>query len=386
MIDLISEVIDKFGPRPAGSEAEKKAQLFIEQKAREITNKVSFLPFDEYLDARFGKLKYYTAVYVGALLLYFQFPAVSFIISLLSSFFIVFDLMMYRDILTNFPGKKQTSSNVEAVLEPQGEVKSTLVFSGHIDSTREYTWWYKLGAAGITLTIIAGVLMVLQPFFFLWHVLQPQPFQFYIWLAFAILSPVTIVYWSMHGDEAVPGAQDNLSGITIALSVFKTLADSNNKGKTTLNHTRIKFVSFGSEERGLCGSRAYVQQKKDELKNENAHLVNIDGVRLVKEVAIVKNELMNGTTHTPELVTGLENTFKQLNYPCKKVTIPIGGTDGVSFARAGLPSVTIIGMSASEYDFTYHTRNDLVEHIEPQSLENVRNTLVEFARNWDKKQ
>lgn len=52
---------------------------------------------------------------------------------------------MYRDVLTNFPGKLQTSSNVEATIEPTGEVKSTLIFSGHMDSTLEYRWWYKYG-------------------------------------------------------------------------------------------------------------------------------------------------------------------------------------------------------------------------------------------------
>lgn len=380
MLQLISEIIQRFGPRVAGSHAEKQAQLFIADKCRQFTDKVQVLPFEEFLDARFGKLKYYVVIYIAALLLYNYLPAAALAISLLNAFFIIFDLMMYRDVLTSFPGKKQWSSNVEAVLEPTGEVRKTIVVSGHMDSTREYTWWHKLGELGIKLTIIAGAIMVLQPLFFLWHVLLPQPFHFYVWLFFVVLTPVTIVYWSMHGEEAVNGAQDNLSGISIAFEVFKTFADANAKGKSTLQHTRIKFVSFGSEERGLCGSRAYVQQKKNELETENASLINIDGVRLVKEIAVVKAELMNGTTHTPALVNGLLQSFAGLNVAAKTAIVPIGGTDAVSFARAGLPSVTVIGMSSSEYDFTYHTRNDLVEHIEPQALEHVKNAIADFVK------
>ncbi|HWB63976.1 MAG TPA: M28 family peptidase, partial [Chitinophagales bacterium] len=228
-----------------------------------------------------------------------------------------------------------------------------------------------------------GVLMVLQPIFLTWHLWAHGAYDFYIWLVFAILTPVTIVYWSMHAEEAVPGAQDNLSGIAIAFESVKNFADPANKGKSSLKNTRLKFVSFGSEEKGLCGSRAYAQTYKEELRKENAQLINIDSVRLVNEVAVVKRELMNGTLHTPLLVNGLLNSFKKLNLPCKTAMLPIGGTDGVSFARAGLPSVTIIGISSSNYDFTYHTRHDIVENIEPQALENVKNAIVDFVNRWD---
>lgn len=385
MIELITEIINRFGPRPAGSEAEHKAQRFIKSVCEDLTDDAQVIEFDEYLDARFGKLKYYVAFYLIAMALYWVPGGAIFglVLGLINAFFIIFDLMSYRDILTNFPGPKQTSSNVDATLEPQGKATTTILIAGHMDSTREYTWWYKLGELGVKLTIVAGVLLVLQPLFYLWHVLSPETFHNYIWVGFLLLSPILIVYWSMHAEHAVDGAQDNLSGIAISFAVFKGLKDPNQKGRSILQNTRIRFVSFGSEEKGLCGSRAYAQSKKQQLKNENAYLVNIDSVRLVNEVAIVHRELMNGTKHTPALVNGLKASFDKLQYPCNMATLPIGGTDAVSFARAGLPSVTIVGISAKKYDFTYHTRNDIVEHIEPKSLENVRNAVTDFIKTWD---
>lgn len=384
MIALITDIIARYGPRPAGSEAEYKAQEYMAEKCQEVTPHVRFLEFHEYLDARFGKLKIYVVLYFLAMGLYFISPVAAAVTGLVNTFFLVFDLMMYRDILTNFPGAKQKSSNVDATLEPIGDVKTTLVISGHMDSTREYTWWYKLGELGVKLTVVAGVLMLFQFLFMLWHLLLPATWHIYIWGAFLLLSPVLIVYWSMHADEAVPGAQDNLSGIAIAFESFKKFANPAEKGKSVLQHTRLKFVSFGSEERGLCGSRNYANTFKEDLKKENAFLINIDSVRLVDEVAIVEKELMNGTKHTPALVNGLSASFDALKLPYKKVTLPIGGTDGVSFARAGLPSVSIIGISAKNYDFTYHTRHDIVENIEPQALENAKNAIVDFIVKWDK--
>ena len=68
----------------------------------------------------------------------------------------------------------------------------------------------------------------------------------------------------MHGDNPVHGACDNLSGVSIAFDMLKHFADPNEKGKSTLKNTRIKFVSFGSEETGLTGSTQYVKEKAEE--------------------------------------------------------------------------------------------------------------------------
>ena len=71
--------------------------------------------------------------------------------------------------------------------------------------------------------------------------------------------------------------------------------------------------------------------------------------------------------------------------PRKKGTIPSGGTDAVFFARAGLPSVSIIGIAMDKLDPTYHTRRDVIENLNPVALENVKNGVSEFVKEWDKK-
>lgn len=386
MLTLINEIITLYGPRVAGSEAERGAQNFIAEKCRAFTHHVQIIEFKEYLNARFGKLKYYVLIYFLSIILVKFSPFVALLLTSISVFFILFDLTMYRDVLTNFPGKLQTSSNVEATLEPTGEVKSTLIFSGHMDSTLEYRWWYKYGETGVKLTVACGVLMALQLIYNLSVTIQPYTGADYLWWFFLLASPLTMVWWSMYAEEGVPGAQDNLSGIAIAFETFRHFSDAKRSGQSILKNTRIKFISFGSEEKGLCGSRAYAKMKEAELKNGNAHLINIDGVRLVEEIAVVNSETMNGAKHSPVLIQKLNESFKIVHSTPKNVAVPIGGTDAVSFTRKGIPAVTIIGMSATNYDFTYHTRNDVVEHIEPQSLEIVKKALVHFVESWDNPQ
>ncbi|MBK8657305.1 MAG: M28 family peptidase [Bacteroidetes bacterium] len=384
MLPLINEIITLFGPRVAGSEAEYKAQNFVADKCRQYTPHVRVLEFKDYLNARFGKLKYYVVIYFLSLAIIKISPPIALLLTATSMFFIVFDLTMYRDILTNFPGKLQTSSNVEATLEPSGEVQSTLIFSGHMDSTLEYRWWFKYGETGVKMTVACGILMALQMLYNLSVTIHPYAAAEYLWWFFLLASPLTIVWWSMYAEEAVPGAQDNLSGIAIAFETFRHFSHESRNGISVLKNTRVKFISFGSEEKGLCGSRAYARQNEMTLKKENAHLINIDGVRLVSELAVVNKETMNGASHSPILIKKLNESFVKVHAAPKNVAVPIGGTDAVSFTRRGIPAVTIIGMSATNYDFTYHTRNDIVDHIEPQSLEIVKNALIDFVEKWDK--
>lgn len=385
MLSLIREIIATVGPRPAGTEAETKAQHLLISKYKQYTNDTEFLPFDEYLEARFGKLKFYVIFFFISLGLYWVLPAAGAALALINGLVLLLDMGTYRDILTTVPGKKGTSSNATATLEPKGEVKSTILFGAHIDSTPEFTWWYKYGQAGVVLTVLAMLLIVLLGIFLTVHTLHPTPSDLYIWAAFVLLSPSTVVVWSMLGTEVVQGAQDNLSGIAIGFEVFKTLADKNEIGKSILQNTRIRVVSFGSEEKGLLGSRAFAALKKESLKKENAYLINIDNVRVASELAIISKELLSNVNHSPVLIKGLQQSFDALNIPYKMGVVPIGGSDAMSLSKAGIPSITVIGMDTKKHDFTYHTRHDIPDNIEPLALEHLRDVMLDFVHKWDAK-
>lgn len=387
MINLISEIIETCGPRPAGSAAEKKAQLLVADKCRDFTPKVLVLEFDEYLHARFGKLKYYSALfYLSLLLYYFDQHVAALVLSFVNALAFILDFMTYRVIIESFPGSKTKSWNVEATLEPEGEVRNTLIFSGHIDSVYEFKWWYKLGQQGAQLTVVAGLILVLFPVFCALSILLAGGWSFYVFILFVILSPSLVAYFNMHAEEPVDGACDNLSGIAIAFDIVKHFANTASHGKSTLKHTRLKFVSFGSEETGLTGSKAYVKAQLKELKSEKAHLVNIDSIRLPEEVCIVTAETMNGTKYDQNLIDRVFKSFEDKGLPIKKGATPIGGTDGVFFMRAGIPSVSMIGLGMGKLDPTYHTRRDIIENLDPVALENTKAGLIEFVKQWDKEQ
>jgi putative aminopeptidase FrvX len=122
------------------------------------------------------------------------------------------------------------------------------------------------------------------------------------------------------------------------------------------------------------------------LLAENAYLLNIDNIRVATELTIIGRELLSGTIHSPVLIKGLQASFDALGIPYKMGMVPFGGSDAISLARVGVPTVTIAGISTRKYDFTYHTRHDVPENIEPQALEKTKDVLLHFVKSWDRKQ
>ena len=93
MIDEIQHIITECGPRPAGSEAEKKAQQIVQERLLKSTTNVVFEEFESTLTAKFGKLKFYALFYFISLVLYWVSPLWSFVISLVNATILTTDFM-----------------------------------------------------------------------------------------------------------------------------------------------------------------------------------------------------------------------------------------------------------------------------------------------------
>jgi Zn-dependent M28 family amino/carboxypeptidase len=202
------------------------------------------------------------------------------------------------------------------------------------------------------------------------------------WLHWAALAslPLTAVFVFIRVGPAVPGAMDNLSGIAIALAAFETLTPN---GRSALAHTRLRFISFGSEEAGLRGAEAYVKAHKAQLHAENAVLINIDSVMNTDELKLITSEIMPMVAYDKPHLAAVKRAFAAAQAPFTTEPVPIGGTDAVCFQRAGIPSTTIIGFGTQGLHPAYHTRLDVPQYLDPQALDLVHDVLVAFAHQTD---
>lgn len=382
MIAFINNVIGHFGGRLAGSKAEEAAQEYVKSYFQSFGAIAEIQPFKAALTAKFLSLKLFTVVYFICLALYWVSVPAAIALALINGLLFIGHFLTYRNWL-DFLYPQMESSNVSATLEPQGEATQTIIVAGHIDSVREFQWWYRLKNFGGVLTILAGALYVLQGVGLLLVWLLGGEWGDIVWLMFALLSPATFSMYAMHGKQVVDGAMDNLTGVAMAVEMAKVFADSGNPGKSRLQRTRLRLVSFGSEECGLRGSHAYAVQNKEQLLKENAVLINIDTIKDTEHLSIIKSEINTQVRYDKAIVAALNQAFADSHVPVKQINLTVGATDASAFGIHKLPAVSIIGMNSSAFDPCYHTRLDCMENLNPEALEALKGVLVRFIEGWD---
>lgn len=375
---FVGHFIDTFGPRRAGSEAETKAQHYLADELRGFCTSVAVEPFDAALRAKFRSLRWFTLGFVVALFLPYWSITAALIVALLNAVLYVFHFVLFHAVLDPlFP--KLRSHNVIGEIEPDVPAESTLIFSGHMDSTPEFIWWYWFKGWGARMMVFAGFSWLLLPLFYAVALVADFTVWMSIpWWVFVALSPLSLAFFFIHGKRVVPGAQDNLSGVAVAFEVARRLANGDR-----LQRTRIRVVSFGSEECGLKGSSAYARRYRQELLNERAHVINLDGILDIDHMHVIQREVMAMQTHHRPLIDTLLDAFERNGLPRKPGTIPIGGTDASSFSARGIPATSIVGLPMGQLHPTYHTRLDTLDCLDPVTMDRMSAVLVDFARAWD---
>jgi hypothetical protein len=159
--------------------------------------------------------------------------------------------------------------------------------------------------------------------------------------------------------EIMPGANDNASAVAVMMGVARTLA----KNKIPLKRS-ILFVSFGSEEQALLGSKKYIQDPAFPL--EKSVLLNMDCVGVGNSISAAAGENYpvlwsfvkdaNSAYIHSDLKT---NNFLNLGRPRLDAAILMkAGVPSLSFAITGVP-------------YPYHLPGDNIDTINPEIMEEM---------------
>lgn len=378
MIDFIQDIISRFGGRYFGSEQEKNAQYYTADILKKYCTKVDVEEFQSPLESHFQSLKIFCIVYVIVLIFFKINIQIAAGLGLLNTILFLGHFVTYRHWLDFlFPNKP--SWNVIGDIEPINTATSTIIVAGHIDSVKEFKWWYKLKNAGAVLSVIAGFQITLLGLYAFLSLFISATWFAYIWWIFVIITPILIVFYDMHGENVVDGASDNLTGVALVVEMAKVFSEKK------LNHTRLRLISFGSEEAALRGAHAYANKHKQQLVDEKAFLFNLDSIKEKKYLTIASSELNTLVFYDKANVQLVENSFKAMNTAYHVLPIGVGASDASAFHIAGLPAVCVIGMRSDSLDPIYHTRLDVIENIEPEALDAMKEVLIHFIETWDKK-
>lgn len=147
--------------------------------------------------------------------------------------------------------------------------------------------------------------------------------------------------------DNAPGANDNTSGVAVALEIAEVLR------RMPLAAT-VRFVFFGAEEMGLFGSDYYVNHMGSDPV---IGMVNLDmeGVGERLELATYRG--------TDSLVMVAARLAEQLGIKAQVARSP--GSDHMNFERVGVPVVFLFRPD----DLYYDTPKDTVDRVDPKLLE-----------------
>jgi aminopeptidase YwaD len=373
------DLIERFGPRLAGSPSCWSAVEFLQQSWQAICGRAELEPFAAHPTAFMGSLQLSALVYFASVgFLYLKIPLLAATGFLFAGLIGLFEFVFYREFVDRlFPQKN--CANLMAQLEPEEQVVQQIILSGHHDSAQEsglLRHGQKLYALKIVMVDVFNTIGLffswLWVFYWVSGIESPAFVSYSPWLltfgSLFVLSRLFVVT-----RRGTPGAGDNLVVSAMLPELAALFANLDYRGKSTLCRTRLIFVSFDAEESGLRGSKEFIRRHETELQSLPTYMLNIDCVYRVDDVQFLTTDVNNTCHLSGELAERCADLAGKAGYPQKLNRMPFGGggTDAAPFVQVGVKATTLVAMPVGliRDGLVYHTLRDTVDAIEIEAVE-----------------
>jgi len=173
--------------------------------------------------------------------------------------------------------------------------------------------------------------------------------------------------------EIMPGANDNISGVSVLLGIAEALSKSPEKLKRS-----VMFIFFGAEEQAIVGSKAYLENPAFPL-DKTLCLINMDGVGCGDKLsALAANNFPSFWNFMKE---ANENYVHRIIRPSYFANLARPRLDAARFLWAGVPTISMSAYGSPSY---YHLPLDNISTITPEIMEDLAQLLFLTVLNIDK--
>lgn len=386
--------VRQFGGRLAGSAANRQTAEALCAALNECGAAAAVEPFSAHPDTFNQFYRIHAVLYLMAVaFLWFGYPLVSALIFTLIIAALYLQFGRYVELYDRFYSVK-TGYNVTAVLEPRGEPRRQLIFSGHHDSAQELRFlrkwqkWYGLRIIVPELFHLLGALTAWA--WVIWTAVfaSSPPFG---QVGLGLLTAGTVFVISkvfMFTREVSPGAGDNLIASAIVVELARIFAAPDGREQSSLAHTRLIFASFDAEEAGLRGSRAWVKANRKQLQGLPTWALNMDSIYCEADLQCLTSDLNHHIALDADLADRCVRIAGACGSPMRLARMKFGGgaTDAAELVRAGVKATTLLAMSTDVVrdGLVYHTTRDTVEAIDPAAVEACLKIAVNLAYELDR--
>ncbi|MFX1360018.1 MAG: M28 family metallopeptidase [Promethearchaeota archaeon] len=383
MRDFIVEICEKVGPRIPCSKKEAKCARLLHSKLKVFSDEIIIDEFHTTPGAYKASFRLPPFLYCMAVISYWYFWWLSLIFAVLSFVIFFFEVYLVKEIIRIFFPNK-SSQNVIAKIKPKTKTKILVIIGSHTDSNWEFPLIRKLKygfiliiAINFLLNLILIILLIMKSLLLIYQFggnLYNLELIIFTFLIITLPSPLIQLLFII-SNHPVMGANDNLSGMAVCYEIAKNL--SSNK----LNNVEVWINTYGCEEIGAKGSKAFIMMHLEEI--QKAKIINLDmlGFRY-PPLVIGKSEIYGLVKMNEEMIELIKESAHELNINIQIKNL-FAYTDSLSFCRRNLSATSITSKPHSMKEFYYHTRGDIFENLNFENLINAYKVCMQVIKKLD---
>ena len=376
--------------RTAGSESVRTAEAEIAESMKDCVDEIRTQQFEIHPHAFMGSVPleaflcliacafFLTGVYAGYSWAY----AVSLLFMIAAMITLIAEFALYRQFTDKlYPAR--TGQNLYMVRKATNAPKRRIILCGHVDAAFEMPVLKYLPAFVIYVCIGAGALFWIVNFLFC-NLALADFLPHSVLKVFAIIEIVLSVLYApllfmVDWHTIVDGANDNLTGCYLSMSILKEMADNDQR----FDDTEICCLITDGEEAGLRGAHAFAIENVEELMKLNTMVIAVDTIHSVEELRIFSRGINYTESNSEEACNllyfaGLKNGFDLPTaefYP--------GACDSEAFSVVGVKAAAICGVAFTPQDY-YHNVKDTYTNLNPECISIVRSILKDAVNMFAK--
>jgi hypothetical protein len=389
MYGLVERVISDIGPRESCGEKEKELGRLMAEELKPYCDEIKTETFTCSPKAFLGAFPFLVAIYVAALVLYYIYPPISVCLTAVGVGVLFFETIRYHEFI-DFLFPRREGENVAGIIRPRGETKRRVIVSAHLDSAYEFKVWYWFKGFAVPVMALAFLAILILLGASLARTIAdssgvPDNTAYTVLGIVCIAMSVFVLPFAFfHTGDVVPGAMDNMTGISVVAGLGRYLRDAGESGEYVPENTEVVLLCLSSEEAGLRGAKRYAARHKEELKAIPTYGIFLDCIYDERYLLVNTRELWTGAKLDPYLVKVAQEAAGGNGFPIKTTLVPVGATDASAFALAGIPSVSLLCQDTSRLVPNYHTRLDTLEFVRPQSLAVSLQMMIDMLKRIDR--
>ncbi len=366
----------EIGPRPAGSQAERRAMDYISGLLTSWGYQVERQPA-AYAPLPRLFLPYPVGILLLGLLAWFTQTLLVFAIGLPILLYILPTYVRWairRRPLT------QTTTNLYAFHPASDQQSPSLILSAHVDSARasplKHPFWLHLRYQSLPMIQRVALAIAIISVFDLIGVEIPAWFDAMLTIAIS-LSGAWLIFTQIYDqvfykNRYSSGAVDNASGVAVLLVAAEVLAS---QPSHTPHIPALLFTS--AEETGMHGGRAFAASFP--AAQPKPAVLCLDMVGAGNTLYYITGD---GTLFPSRTTPQLNNIIQKLEPDAKSLWYYLRSGDFAPLLQAGFPAAALQSGGSIPAELAYHTLRDTLDVIQVDTLVRTSRLVLNFIREY----